>query len=86
MSRLWSLGISVTPEADAQQHLVAFRANGRRHVVERVWRQWLVEQDWFSEDGSVLRRYWLVSTRDGLLCTLARDELSGAWCIVQVYD
>lgn len=56
------------------------------HTIDRVHEHWEVDTEWWSELGHVWREYFAVTTKDGLLCVLYHDLLTGEWYVERVYD
>ena len=45
-----------------------------------------MDTDWWSEEGRVCRRYFALTTDDGLLCVVYHDAIGDGWRLAKVYD
>jgi hypothetical protein len=84
MTRFWPTGVPITVAADALAGPRAFTWDSATHSVERIFKRWRVDQQWWRE--RVCREYFLVRTHTGLLVMLYRDVLGGAWYLQRLYD
>ena len=60
---------------------------GRPHLVARVERTWQQQWAWWQGAGEAVdRRYFDLTTRDGLRCVIDEDRAGGGWWLEQVSD
>jgi hypothetical protein len=74
----------VQVETDADGIPVRLRLNGAAHGEVGICNRWRVDDDWWRTP--VVRAYFKVVTRDGLLCTVYLDELRGTWHLERIFD
>lgn len=87
MTKSWADGLPIRVEAvDAQGVPASFGWQGQTHAVERLLQRWVVETDWWDEEGAVRRLNVAVITRTGLLCVLFFDFQLEEWRITRLYD
>jgi hypothetical protein len=88
MSRLMAEPVRLEVEAvDGVPRRVSIPPTGR-HPVRAVSARWRVQTDWWRVP--VAREYWKLtlqrSSVDELLCEIYRDQLSGEWYLIRLYD
>jgi hypothetical protein len=86
MTRLWAEGDPVDVVSGDDGLPVRFQWRGTWHEVELIANRWRVAANWWTPAAHAQREYVKLATTDGLLCTLYRDLVSGAWWCSRVYD
>ena len=86
MTRLWPDGEAITVNLNKQGALAQFTWQGQVHRVQRVWRHWQIDTEWWSEEGRVWREAFMVTTADGLFCILYQDLQKHEWLLQRLYD
>lgn len=86
MSPLWVEGERVQMTATADGRPVRFVWRGHAHQVDAVCKRWRASETWWRSEPDAWREYLKVTTRDGLLCLLARDLDGQTWSLIRVYD
>jgi hypothetical protein len=86
MSHLWGEPEEIAVSVDAAGRPSAFVWHGRKHPIEKWGDAYLIETEWWSEQGEVRRQMWPVVTRTGLKCDLCFDLLSETRWMSSVYD
>lgn len=86
MSPLWVEGelVHVTTTPDGRPLRFVWR--GHAYRVDAVCNRWRASETWWRSDPDAWREYLKVTTRDGLLCLLARDLDADRWSLIRIYD
>lgn len=86
MTRLWLEGVPLRVKLGRNGTPQHFVWQGQNHRIERIWRRWQIDVDWWSESGRVWREYLLVTTQDGLLCQIYQELGGKEWYFVRFYN
>lgn len=84
MTRIHTDHPLVQVETDAQGIPQRLRMDGVTSGEVGICNRWRVDDDWWR--APVARAYVKLVTRDGLLCTIFLDELSGTWHLERIFD
>ena len=84
MTRLYTNHPLVQVETDAAGTPIGLRLEGNDQGEVGICNRWRVDDGWWREP--VVRSYFKVVTRSGLLCVVFLDELRGTWHIERLFD
>ena len=84
MTRLHVTHPLVQVETDAAGIPVTLRLDGATHDQLVICNRWRVHDDWWRDP--VVRAYYKLVSRDGLLCTVYLDEIRGTWHLERIFD
>jgi hypothetical protein len=90
--RLWPQGDPIRVTADSDGRPLAFVWQGESHKVATIEDVREPKLVWWSVTGEVHRVYYLVSTNQGMICEIFRDEVGGdgrepgAWAMAREND
>ena len=84
MTRLHATHPLVQVETDATGTPIRLRLDGQTHAEIGICNRWRLVDDWWREP--VVRAYFKLVTRDGLLCTVFLDEIRGTWHLERIFD
>ena len=84
MTRLWPKGVPITVECDTVVRPTAFIWQRRRHYVNYIANQWLIDQFWWQT--RICRQYYKVTTQTGLMVVIFQDRLSEQWYLEKLFD
>jgi len=84
MTRLWRDGSTIRVRADELGAPDSFTWQGRKHSVDRVARQWSVDEEWWRK--RIWREYFKLATQSRMLVIIYRDLISGQWYLQRLYD
>jgi hypothetical protein len=77
--------IDVWSRADGTPYRLVWKR--RAHPVARVENTWAMVHGWWQGAGEALdRRYFDLTTRDGLRCVVYRDKATDGWHLEQILD
>lgn len=85
MTRYWPEGLAIETwgdDADPQ----GFFWQGEPYHIAQVCNRWRIHTRWWEPTHIVWREYLKIATREGLLCLLFCDRLSGQWRLARIYD
>ncbi|MDX1612890.1 MAG: hypothetical protein R3300_01195 [Candidatus Promineifilaceae bacterium] len=86
MTRLWSMGESITVEETALANRAPrrFHWQAQTHQVLEVTQTWRVDVDWWRT--RIWRTYFKLSTDTGLLVIIYQDLIDQQWYLQRLYD
>ena len=84
MTRLMDGHPLVQVETDPDGTPVRLRMDGTTHGEVGICNRWRLDDDWWRTP--VARAYYKLVTRDGLLCTIYLDEMTGTWHLERIFD
>lgn len=86
MSPLWVEGEAIAVTATDDGRPLRFVWRGQAYKVDAVCNRWRASETWWRSEPDAWREYLKVTTRNGLLCLLARDLDAERWSLIRVYD
>jgi hypothetical protein len=86
MTRFWSSAPSIQIEISNDQVPCSFSWYHRRHRIVSIQQHWIVDTDWWTEEGRIWREYYAVITDQGLLCVIFLNLLTQSWHLTTIYD
>jgi len=84
--RQYSNGDPLRVHVDAHGCPVAFNWHGGTYRVATVEDVRETRLDWWSSNGEVRRRYYVVTTQQELICEIYQDLTTGQWFVGRLYD
>ena len=84
MTRLHATHPLVQVETDAAGTPTRLTLDGQPHDEVGICNHWRITDDWWREP--IVRAYFKLVTRDGLLCTVYLDEIRGTWHLERIFD
>ncbi len=84
--RQHSHGHPIRVQTDHEGQPTAFRWRGAVQRIASIEDIREPALDWWSSSGEIRRRYYLVTTTQGIICEIYQESKTQTWFLARLYD